>query len=166
MTDKKTLHGHRMRMLLYGLLMFAVMLVIYYMSSKSGEESKNISDLFSESFIGRILVRFLPLLTENVRTSLRKYAHMFEFSCLGISSFLFFFELFWNRTRRLARTASTSVIWSFLYACSDEWHQTFVPERGGRISDLRFDAAGILAGIALVYLIIWNCSRKGRADTD
>ena len=94
MIDKKTLQGHRKRVLLYGLLMFTVMLVIYYMSSKSGEESKSISDSFSESFIGHFLVHFLPLLTENVRTSLRKYAHMFEFFCLGISSFLFFFELF------------------------------------------------------------------------
>ena len=46
-------------------------------------------------------------------------------------------------------------VWSFLYACSDEWHQTFVPERAGRISDLRFDAFGFLLGIALLYGIVW-----------
>ena len=163
--DKKMLRDHRARVLLYGLLMFLIMLLIFYMSSKSGKDSKHMSDTFSENFIGRFLIRFLPLLTENVRLSIRKYAHIFEFFCLGISSFLFFYELFWLKTKRFVKTASTTAVWSFLYACSDEWHQTFVPERGGRISDLRFDAAGILAGIALVFYIVWKSRGIGRADT-
>ena len=54
----------------------------------------------------------------------------------------------------------TASLWSFLYACSDEWHQTFVPERAGRLSDLRFDAAGFLPGIALLCFILWQRSKK------
>ena len=37
-----------------------------------------------------------------------------------------------------------------LYAASDEWHQTFVPQRGGVLSDVFIDCGGIaIAGIIL-----------------
>ncbi len=152
--------AHRLRLCLYALLLLLVMLLIFYMSGKSGSDSQRMSDQFSDSLWGRFLAQILPLLTDNVRTSLRKYAHIFEFFCLGVSSFLFFYELFWTKGKRLFKTVLTASLWSFLYACSDEWHQTFVPERAGRLSDLRFDAAGFLPGIALLCFILWLRRKK------
>ena len=35
------------------------------------------------------------------------------------------------------------------YAILDEWHQTFVPERGGRWTDVMIDAAGAVTGVLL-----------------
>ena len=160
--EESILRRHRKRLLLFGLLLLLIMLLIFYMSSKSGEDSRRMSDFLSFSFLGRLFKRILPPLTENETTSLRKYAHIFEFFCLGISSFLFFNELFWVSKRRLFKTDLMAFFWCFLYACSDEWHQTFVPERGGRISDLRFDGAGFLLGILLLSLAVWMRSRKKR----
>lgn len=40
---------------------------------------------------------------------------------------------------------------AFVYACSDEWHQTFVPARGGRVSDVLIDSVGI--GLAVLVMI-------------
>lgn len=158
--DQHILRAHRLRLLLFGLLLLLVMLLIFYMSGRSGSDSQRMSDQLSDSLLGRILERILPLLTDNVRTSLRKYAHIFEFFCLGVCSFLFFYELFWVKMRRLLGTSLTAAGWSFLYASSDEWHQTFVPERAGRLSDLRFDAAGFLCGIALLCGIVWIRRKK------
>jgi len=42
--------------------------------------------------------------------------------------------------------------WAFIltvaYAAADEWHQTFVPGRGGRPRDVAVDAAGALLALA------------------
>ena len=153
--DLKRIRNHRLRLILYGLFLLLVMLLIFYMSGRNGPDSQRMSDHFSDSLWGRLLARILPKLTNDVKTSIRKYAHIFEFFCLGISSFLFFHELFWIKNQRRIKSVLASSVWSFLYACSDEWHQTFVPERAGRITDLRFDAAGFLLGIALLYAIVW-----------
>ena len=152
--------NHRLRLLLFGVLLVLVMLLIFYMSSKNGTDSHEMSNVLSTSFFGRILTRILPMLTDNEITSLRKYAHIFEFFCLGMSSFLFFYELFWVRRHRLLRAALAASCWSFLYACTDEWHQTFVPERAGQVRDLGFDAAGFLPGVAVLCLAVWIFSRK------
>ena len=151
---------HRLRLFLYAIILLLVMLLIFFMSGKSGSDSQNMSDLFSDSCMGRLLAHILPPLTDNARTSIRKYAHIFEFFCLGLSSFLFFYELFWTKQKRLLKTTISASLWSFLYACSDEWHQTFVPERAGRLSDLGFDAAGFLFGIVLLGIAVWLRSKR------
>lgn len=43
----------------------------------------------------------------------------------------------------------------FVYALSDEWHQTFVRGRGFEAADLLADALGILAGLGLYTLFVW-----------
>lgn len=158
--DPKNLRAHRLRLLIYALILLLVMLLIFYMSERSGLDSQDMSDRFADTLLGRLLMRILPLLTDDARTSIRKYAHIFEFFCLGMSSFLFYFELFWKKEKRLFKTSLSASLWSFLYACSDEWHQTFVPDRAGRLSDLRFDAAGFLAGIVLLCFIKWLRRKK------
>ena len=38
---------------------------------------------------------------------------------------------------------------ALLYACSDEWHQTFVPGREGTVRDVVIDSVGIIGAWAL-----------------
>ena len=40
---------------------------------------------------------------------------------------------------------------SLLYAISDELHQTFVPGRSGRLTDVGFDSLGALLALGLVW---------------
>jgi hypothetical protein len=47
-----------------------------------------------------------------------------------------------------------------LYACTDEWHQTFVPARGGRVTDVLIDCIGI--GLAAL-LMVWRIRKASRA---
>ena len=40
---------------------------------------------------------------------------------------------------------------SLLYAVSDEFHQTLVPGRAGRLTDVGFDALGVLLALGLIW---------------
>ena len=74
----------------------------------------------------------------------RKGAHVVEYAVL---SWLFFrmFSAFFRRNSHGA--AAGTVLSSLLFAFSDEAHQLFVSGRHGRVSDVGFDAIGILFGI-------------------
>jgi hypothetical protein len=59
--------------------------------------------------------------------------------------------------RRVNPRATVSSVWmsfgfAVAFAASDEWHQTFVPGRGGRVSDVLIDTCGAL--VATLYLTL------------
>ncbi len=41
---------------------------------------------------------------------------------------------------------------ALIYACTDEWHQTFVPGRGGRVTDVLIDGIGVSLGVLVLIL--------------
>lgn len=49
---------------------------------------------------------------------------------------------------------------SLLYAVSDEFHQSTVPLREGKFSDILFDSLGILLAIVLVWRLFLNQCNK------
>lgn len=85
---------------------------------------------------------------------LSKGAHFSEYAVLA--------GLLWR-----ALPPTLSVSWPYwlswviaaLYAASDEFHQSFVPNRDASLEDVAFDVAGALA--ALVAIFLW---RKLRAQ--
>ena len=80
---------------------------------------------------------------------LRKTAHVLVYAVL--------FVLFERALRgeRWARRGSIPAAWlaTFAYACSDEWHQTFVAGRSGQVSDVGFDMLGATLAAAVTLLI-------------
>lgn len=50
-----------------------------------------------------------------------------------------------------------------LYAISDEWHQSFSPQRSSEATDVLIDAAGVLCGILLIRWI-GKIRRKNHAE--
>ena len=46
-----------------------------------------------------------------------------------------------------------SLLFCFIYSCSDEIHQLFINGRSGEIRDVLIDSIGALIGISLYYLI-------------
>ena len=138
---------------LYGLLTLAVMGLIFYMSAKDATESGGMSKWLVETAFGRTLIRLLPRITDQgPEIDLRKYAHMAEYAMLAVPSALFFRELLLQRRVPL-RALGCSLVFCFLYACSDEYHQTFVPGRAGAMVDVAVDMAGAAFGLILVLLI-------------
>ena len=96
-------------------------------------------------------MKLLPGLTDyGAELDIRKYAHMAEYALLAVSAVCFFTELLLERIPK--RAALICAVFCFLYACSDEYHQLFVPGRSGQFTDVLVDMAGALPGIVIVYI--------------
>jgi hypothetical protein len=54
------------------------------------------------------------------------------------------------RERLPRRAIAVGIAVSILFAASDEWHQTFVPGRGGTVSDVAIDTVGVLLAATVV----------------
>ncbi len=92
---------------------------------------------------------------------IRKCAHLTEYAVLA--------WLFWRAVRQPVkqdarpwswRLAAQSVLFVALYAASDEWHQTFVPNREGCVRDVVIDTVGAVLGLALLWgYLCWHRRR-------
>lgn len=49
------------------------------------------------------------------------------------------------------RSTLIGMIFSVLYACTDEWHQHYVPGRHGALRDVIIDSIGIITGFILMH---------------
>lgn len=56
------------------------------------------------------------------------------------------------------RNVLISILICILYAMSDEYHQLFVPGRGGQIKDVMIDSAGAIVGVS-VRRISWKVGK-------
>jgi len=79
--------------------------------------------------------------------------HVLEFAILQL---LCVFTWKWCFGQFSARTIVGAMLFCFLFAASDEWHQSFIPERFGTITDVFIDSLGIgIAGL----LSLWHMRR-------
>jgi hypothetical protein len=79
---------------------------------------------------------------ETVYIMIRKFGHWFVYAVLFLLTRRAIFVSFPGARR----TASIpAFLFCLLYAASDEWHQTFVPGRAGRLYDVCIDAVGALS---------------------
>ncbi len=76
----------------------------------------------------------------------RKIAHILEYAIL---TFLLF-RAFRAGGTKTKKAIILSIIITFLYALSDEYHQTFIFGREGRLEDVGIDSIGIL-----ITSLIW-----------
>lgn len=132
-----------MRKWFYGILTLFIMGVIFIFSAQPGEESCEVSNSVADLFV-RI----------GFYWNIRKCAHVFLYFCLGVSGSLLFSECLSAQNRwRPINTAMCSAAFCFLYSCLDEWHQTFVDGRAGKLADVGVDAIGFVAGILVILIV-------------
>lgn len=91
----------------------------------------------------------------------RKLAHVTEYAILCLFFYLFFSDcasLLPDKAsspasgREPLKALALCLLCSFLYACGDEWHQSFVPGRSALFSDVLIDTSGALtAALALFF---------------
>lgn len=145
----------------YLIVTIAWMLAIFIFSSENG----NISSM-NNSFVlwvleqaGIDVTRFISL--EAANFIIRKAGHFTEYFVLGML-LVKTFECYLR-----SKAGVISIIAGFLYACSDEIHQYFVPGRSPAIMDVMIDTAGVLVGIILLFVIKSKRLRyKSLADTN
>jgi VanZ family protein len=93
---------------------------------------------------------------------IRKCGHF-----VGYFTLSFFLFRAWRATLRLPwaprwalRWAAIAFFMSALVASLDEWHQTFIPSRTGRISDVMLDSIAALTAQVLIFLYLsWKPRR-------
>nr|MCR4586379.1 VanZ family protein [Lachnospiraceae bacterium] len=133
-----------------------MMLVIFYFSSRPGPESdvdsmaigRIIGEMVVPDFEDMELQAQLEFVT-NINHAVRKTAHFTEYAVLAV---LLAGALDAEDKKRRAIFLQAVAI-AALYAASDEFHQTFVPGRAGKISDVLIDSAGAVAGAAIVIAL-------------
>lgn len=68
----------------------------------------------------------------------------------------------WALVGRIRRPLPTAAAIAFLYACTDEFHQTFVDGRSGTPRDVAIDSIGIALACLLIHLR-WPRPRRSTA---
>lgn len=165
---KKLLQDNRSSLLLTARIIAIIftiiwMFVIFRFSSDTNIQSHALSDRVTDIFnriieivTGRNLK--MTISPENyafIELGLRKLAHMFIYFILSISIMLFLFTF---KIPMFIRMIITS-LFCFLYACIDEFHQSFVSGRGASFFDSIIDTGGAILGILaslVLYCIIYT----------
>lgn len=121
--------------------------LIFAFSHQPKDESVKYSQL------ALALLRFLHIdlndwTMGNATFAIRKIAHITEYFVLYLFTFY--------ALSKTSMTSNKKLIYSFLfclfYACTDEFHQTFIPGRVGTLSDVGVDSVGMGLGILLGML--------------
>ena len=89
-------------------------------------------------------------LIEKLNKPLRKCMHATEYLILSI------LILNWLRNYEIKKWKAivVSVITSFLYACTDEFHQLFVAGRTSQFTDVLIDTFGAILGVTMINVAI------------
>lgn len=139
--------------------------VIFCFSAQPADQSTETSD-----FVSRALFRLLSGLgmveggleqnrefLEMMSFPVRKCAHITEYAVFHLTILYGLYQ--WGR--RNGRWLAEAFLMVFLYACSDEFHQLFVPGRSGAFTDVLIDCIGV----SVVTAGLWMSMRKRGTQT-
>lgn len=138
------------------------MAVIFHFSNQVAEVSSG----HSGGVINFIINSNIPIISslfefmmqiEIAEFVIRKSAHMFIYAVLAT---LLFFSLYEKTDSK--EIYLKSMFFTFLYAVSDEYHQTFVKGRSGEIRDVFVDSFGAMIGLIIVYLVFKRLKAKSK----
>ena len=93
---------------------------------------------------------------ESINHIVRKIAHFTEYMVLCI---LLIIGL-WVNDIRGRRMYIRAVIITAVYACTDEFHQIFIPGRYGGVTDVLLDTAGAVFGCVVVSFILRHINKR------
>ena len=112
------------------------------------------SSLFVEPFLRWLFPHMTQAHIEAIHHFFRKCCHLAEYAMLAL--------LLWRALRRPVKNDSRPWGWRearlalgivMLYATTDEFHQLFVPERTGLVSDVFIDTGGGAAGLFAFWFL-------------
>lgn len=125
--------------------------VIFTFSSQDADTSSDTSGSLIATVCDMIVPEFDSFsgqqrddFVENLQFYVRKAAHFTAYALLGLLAYQSLDVIKKKRFRAL-----TAALFAMLYACSDEFHQSFVPGRSPEVRDVCIDTTGAVLGIAL-----------------
>ena len=116
----------------------------------------------SSRIIGPLLHWFFPNMAEGtvntVVFAVRKCAHMTEYAVLALLLWRAMWKPQSNDTRPWSwPTARNAILFTALYAMTDEIHQLFVADRQGQFIDVVIDTTGATLGLVFNWLLwLWR----------
>lgn len=142
-----------MKKLKYFIPMIIWMIFIFIMSHTDGNQSSLQSGFFVD-----LISKIIKIDQELLSLMIRKAAHMSEYAFLALTVFYGLYQNKFNQKLLLP----ISLLISFLYACSDEFHQLFIAGRSGQFIDVLIDTSGALIMIMIIYW--WLRKKKSTFD--
>lgn len=153
-------HGISLRSVLFHVLVIGWMMLIYCFSAQQGDESADVSGSVSCMLV-KLAEGLLHLNWDEAKVlevasvigyPVRKTAHMTEYGIL----FLFLFGALgsYEKLNKGKIRWFTALTVTFLYACTDEVHQLFVPNRYGCFTDVLIDTTGAVIALGILALIM------------
>ncbi len=138
--------------IIYISLIIINFIVIFMFSSQDSEESSKTSGVVVNRVVNTISNTNKKVkkekLEDDVTFVVRKCAHFSIYTILGV-----LLSLFANTfNSQIKYKILGCLIVGFLYAISDEIHQSFVGGRSPEIRDVLIDTCGVLCGVAIVNL--------------
>ena len=126
------------------------------------------TERFSSASTSRIIGPILHWFYPNISAELERIAHYFvrkvghwsEYFILAVLSMRALHQKF-LQSLSFRKVALTALV-IFLYACSDEFHQLFVPGRSASLNDSLLDFFGGVCGLLWSH---WQCQRAVRNET-
>lgn len=140
------------------LLLIIWMIFIFYMSAQPAE----VSDSQSFGLINILLSKFHISVDNEIyhvmNFLLRKCAHFLEYMILAFLALNVVRHSEFNINS--PKAALITIVFVFLYACTDEVHQLFVPGREGALRDVIIDTSGGITLTLLYLLAVWIRKNK------
>lgn len=149
------------RTVIFFILTIAVMIAIFLFSCENSGDSSETSGTIVEIVIDVRYDNFEELppaeqqsIYDDISHIIRKTAHFTAFAALG-----FCVSMFLGERKAVSAKSFGGLAFCFLYACSDELHQYFVPGRACMFTDVLIDTSGSLTGMLLSLIILLIAKR-------
>ena len=138
------------------LLLISWMLIIFFFSAQTGEQSSQSSGLVEQLLS---IFSFIPnrIFGLELKFLIRKAAHFTEYALLGLCLMLHLDAI----GKKIAIKLPWLISWGIgtLYALTDEWHQGFVGGRHPAILDVTIDSCGVAVGVLVLVLLLRRRNR-------
>lgn len=162
------------------IITLAWLFTIFNFSAMTSESSNSKSTGLSEKLIVKVLdatneagitdshpdEQKLTKAANLINKPIRKVAHatvyfVLALLLLAIGRFIF-------GSRKYLLTCLITLLLCFVFAMTDEYHQTFVDGRTGQMADVLIDTAGACAGILLFssYYIVWKIGKRNNTEAE
>lgn len=150
--------------LLAAIFLVLLYVMIFFFSGQDGEASGSLSHRVTEVIVEQVGEITRKNWTDEIKASLvsfwenpvRKLAHFSEYTGMGILVFLIWIPWVTGTKWRgkAFRWNGLVILWVFLSASLDEWHQTFVSGRSGNVFDVLLDTSGGCFGLMLCWIVM------------
>lgn len=157
------------RKIVFLILTICWLVLIFSFSARdadtSGQDSGRIGKLVGECFVPGFQnwsKARQNQFVEAVDFPVRKTAHATEYAILG----MLVLGTVYDEKKSRGHNFLFPWIFGTCYAATDEIHQLFVPGRSGQIRDVLIDSSGVLAGLLVIYLVMWirKCKRHKNVE--